>query len=195
MTTHRSHRIQSPELVDSVGTGKPHACNLCHLDKSLGWTKDQLSRRPKSATKKLTKLSDDEESIASSVLLLATADARTRVVVAGAFSNPDAHRASGTDWFTPFLTRLMETDRYPAVRYLSLRGLRSIHGPSVETEYDYLAKPAVRSAQMKGLRAKIDGPLQQPYPYLPVTPSGRPDDAILRRLLGTRNDPDVTVNE
>src|SRR5262249_11286548 len=29
LTTHRSHRIQIPEVADSAGTGKPHACNLC----------------------------------------------------------------------------------------------------------------------------------------------------------------------
>ena len=195
MTTHRSHRIQNPDIADSMGTGKPHACNLCHLDKSLGWTKEQLSRRPGGAKKEVPQLSADEENIASSVHLMATGDARTRVIVAGAFSNPDAQRASGTDWFAPFLTRLMGTDRYPAVRYLSLRGLRSVHGPSVETEYDFLARPPERLTQLKALRDRLDGPVKRPYPQLPLTPSGLPDEAILRRLLGTRTDPDLSINE
>src|SRR5438445_2558555 len=43
LTTHRTHRISVPRVRDSLGTGKPHACNLCHLDKSLGWTQEQLS--------------------------------------------------------------------------------------------------------------------------------------------------------
>ncbi len=44
LTTHRTHRITIPRVRDSVGTGKPHACNLCHLDKSLGWTNDTLGK-------------------------------------------------------------------------------------------------------------------------------------------------------
>src|SRR5262249_3134037 len=116
LTTHRSHRIQIPEVADSAGTGKPHACNLCHLDKSLGWTQRQLAGWSERQRAKVQKLSDDEERVASSVLLLATADARSRVMVAGAFSDPAARRASGDDWFGPLLTRLMESERYPAVR-------------------------------------------------------------------------------
>ena len=31
--------------------------------------------------------------------------------------------------------------------------------------------------------------------YLPMTPAGRPDEAVLRRLLDHRKDPDLTINE
>ncbi len=65
---HRTHRIMTPRVRDSMGTGKPHACNLCHLDKSLGWTSDQLQ---KWYGTKPEPLSDDDRTIASSVLHLA----------------------------------------------------------------------------------------------------------------------------
>ncbi len=74
LTTHRSHRISIPRVRDSLGTGKPHACNLCHLDKSLGWTSDQLQ---KWYGTKPEPLSDDDRKIASSVLHLTLSDART----------------------------------------------------------------------------------------------------------------------
>jgi formate-dependent nitrite reductase cytochrome c552 subunit len=34
----RSHQISSPSVTASVQTGRPNACNACHLDKTLGWT-------------------------------------------------------------------------------------------------------------------------------------------------------------
>lgn len=195
MTTHRSHRIEIPTVAGSVGTGKPHACNLCHLDKSLGWTRDRLAEWPHHGGP-APELSTDEESISAAILALAEADARTRVMYAGALSNPAARAASGTDWFGPFLTRLLENERYPAVRYLAHRGLRAAYGDAAAGPYDYLALPAERRAQLRALRAKYDAdPLRRPRPGLPLNPKGLPDDAVLDRLLGSRNDPDLTIHE
>jgi hypothetical protein len=40
----RSHRISSPTDPAMLGTA-PNACNLCHLDRSLGWTLAALAAR------------------------------------------------------------------------------------------------------------------------------------------------------
>jgi len=194
LTTHRSHRIQVPDVRDSAGTGKPHACNLCHLDKSLGWTREQLGRWS-DRHRQGQPLSAEEESVSAAVLLLARADARGRVMVAGAFSDPAARRAAGTDWFGPFLTRLLEHERYPAVRYLAHRGLRTALGEETAGPFDYLAAPAERAAQLRALRQRLDVPLRRPLPYLPLTARGLPDEAVLRRLLEQRHDPDLAINE
>ena len=195
LTTHRSHRIQIPKIEDSVGTGKPHACNLCHLDKSLGWTREQLNRWPSRQNNPIPKLSDDEEKISSAVLTLSRGDARSRVIVAGAFEKSAAQRASGTEWFGPFLSRYLPHERYPAVRYLAHRGLKSVYGDAAEP-FDYLARPTGRTAQLQAMQRRFDDkPLSRPMPYLPLTRDGRPDEAILRRLLDNRKDPDLTINE
>jgi predicted CXXCH cytochrome family protein len=195
LTTHRSHRIQIPDVQDSR-TGKPNACNLCHLDRSLGWTQQQLARWGKRPGKRLPDLSEDERTISAALLLLARGDARSRVIVAGAFSRPEAQQASGTDWFGPFLTRLMDRDRYAIVRYLGHRGLRTAYGETSAGPYDYLAAPARRAAQAQSLRERFDAtPISRPLPYLPLTARGLPDDAILDRLLKARKDPDLTINE
>src|SRR5205814_7043507 len=139
LTTHRSHRIENPDVAGSLDTGKPSACNLCHLDKSFGWVRGELDKwsgRPKKLPRELT---GDENSVAAAVLLLAKGDARTRVVVAGAFARPAARQASGTDWFGSFLTRLLEHERYPAARDLAHRGLRAAHGGAAAGPVDYLA--------------------------------------------------------
>ena len=39
----RSHRISSPTDPRILLTGMPNSCNLCHLDKSLAWTRDALA--------------------------------------------------------------------------------------------------------------------------------------------------------
>jgi predicted CXXCH cytochrome family protein len=191
LTIHRSHRIESPTIEGSLGTGKPHACNLCHLDKSLGWTQERLvqwyGRKP-------LPLSPDETKHASSLLHLTRGDARSRGVVAGAFSWPAALEASGTDWQGPILARLLESESYPAVRYLLHRGLRKLYGND-EVLYEYQASPAQRRVDMMAVRARLDArrqPRTDLYPNLPLGPSL---EATLKLLLKDRDDPDVFVQE
>lgn len=196
MTTHRSHRIQTPHLDGSIGTGKPHACNLCHLDKSLGWTRDQLATWPNGKATSRWELSTEEESLSSAVLTLARGDARSRVVFAGAFSNPAARQASGTDWYGPILSRLLERERYPMVRHLVHRGIAAAYGPAAAGGYDYLAAPADRGKQLAAIRERFDAmPVRRALPYLPLTTSGLPDAPRLERLWSGCLDPDLTVNE
>lgn len=195
LTTHRSHKIDIPQVADSLGSGKPHACNLCHLDKSLGWTQEQLGRWSERQRQQMRELPAQQVALSAALLLLARGDARSRAMVAGAFSDPAAQRASGTDWFGSFLTRLLDHERYPAVRYLVHRGLRSVHGHAAEP-FDYLAVPAARQRQGQALQLRFDAaPVRRLLPYLPLTPTGLPDEAVLRRLLAERNDPDLTINE
>lgn len=40
----RTHRISSPTEPEILSSGMPNACNLCHLDRSLAWTRDALEK-------------------------------------------------------------------------------------------------------------------------------------------------------
>lgn len=40
----RTHRISSPSEPGVLASGMPNACNLCHLDRSLAWTRDKLDK-------------------------------------------------------------------------------------------------------------------------------------------------------
>jgi hypothetical protein len=194
LSTHRSHRIAIPRVRDSLGTGKPHACNLCHLDKSLGWTSEQLR---KWYGTKAEPLSADDRKLASSLLHLTGSDARTRAVVAGAFSWPAAQQASGRDWPGQLLASTLERERYTVVRYLLHRALQSLHGRQVN-DYDYLGSAAERAAGLRRIREKLEKtarPVRDRYPELPLTAEGRFADDVIDRLLRTRKDPDVVINE
>lgn len=196
LNTHRSHRIQIPDLASSVGTGKPNACNLCHLDKSLGWTRDELAKWPNGKNVKIPKLTQDQELVSEAVRLMCQADARTRAIVAGAFSNPAAHRAAGQDWYGSMLTRLIENERYPAVRYFGHRALRLTYGEKEAGPFDYLGKTANRNRQLLELQSRFDAkPVARPLPLIPLDKSGRPDSEALNRLRQGRNDPDISIHE
>ncbi|HEY0252197.1 MAG TPA: hypothetical protein VGC41_11765 [Kofleriaceae bacterium] len=40
----RTHRISSPTDATVIAAGGPNACNLCHLDRTIAWTVDELAR-------------------------------------------------------------------------------------------------------------------------------------------------------
>jgi len=194
LTTHRTHRIHLPLLKDSVGTGKPHACNLCHLDKSFGWTQEHLVKWYGHAP---VPLSAEEQEVAASVLQIVQADARSRVVNVGAYAWNAAREASGTSWMPAVLLDAMERDRYPAVRYLAHRALRDLPGGR-GSSYDYMASPRVRTAQVDVLRTEMHNARRieaGPHAAVPVGSDGRLEPAKLAELLKRRNDPDVSIHE
>lgn len=194
LAVHRTHRIHSPLLKDSLGTGKPHACNLCHLDKTLAWTQDHLVRwyghQP-------VELNEEQTTVAASVLHLLQNDARSRVVTVGAFGWEAAHQTAGTAWMPPVLLDVMTRDRFPAVRYLAERALRLLHA-NLTDEYDYMASPEQRAVQVEVLRSKL-APLPpfdpERFPTIPLADGTSLDLARLVELLRRRTDPDVSIHE
>ena len=133
----RSHQISSPNVVESVDTGRPNACNQCHLDQSLGWAAEQLSQwygleRPE--------LDQEQETVAASVLWSTRGDAGQRALMAWSFGWQPALETAGHDWIAPFLTLLL-ADPYDAVRYIAGRSLKRIPGYE-SLAFDFLADPS-----------------------------------------------------
>jgi hypothetical protein len=124
LKTIRSHQITSPSVADSIRTGRPSACNLCHLDKTSEWTSQYLSEWYRIARPQLT---DDDRSIAASILWLLSGDAGQRAIVAQSMAWPAAQQVSGTSWMAPYLTQLLG-DPYDAVRFIGYRTLGTIPG-------------------------------------------------------------------
>jgi hypothetical protein len=137
----RSHQISSPTAAASIDTGRPNACNSCHLDKTLAWTSDYLEKWY--ATPKVT-LSEDEQTIAASLLWLLRGDAGQRALAAWSMSWPPAQHASGSGWMAVPLAMLLN-DPYDAVRFIAHRSLRSLPGFD-GFQYDFLAPSPDRLA-------------------------------------------------
>lgn len=113
----RSHTITSPNLAATLDTGRPNACNLCHLDRSLGWTADQLSRwygheRPV--------LIEDDEQVSAAIVAALSGDAGQRALIAWALGWAPAREVSGTGWMPLPLGALLNDD-YDAVVRIALR--------------------------------------------------------------------------
>jgi predicted CXXCH cytochrome family protein len=123
----RSHQIDSPAVLATLKTGRPNACNLCHLNKTLKWTADKLSEWYKQP---VPELAEEDQKISEIAKLLLSGDAAQRALAAYALGWEPALAASGTDWEAPLLANGLE-DNYPAVQIISHRSLR--HLPGFET--------------------------------------------------------------
>ena len=134
LKTVRSHTISSPTAAETAELGRPNACNLCHLDKTLAWTADRLLEWYGTPT---PTLSDDERTVAASLLWILQGDAGLRALAAQSMAWGPAQEASGTSWMVPHLGEALG-DPYDAVRFIAARALRSLPGYA-GLEYDFVA--------------------------------------------------------
>jgi predicted CXXCH cytochrome family protein len=141
LTAIRSHQVSSPRVADQLATGRPNACNLCHLDKTLAWTGDQLARWYYHPTREL---SPDETQVADSVRLALAGDAGQRALVAWHFGWDPAVQVSGESWIPPILAQLLD-DPYATVRCVAERSLKHV-ASLVPGGYDYTIPPDTRPA-------------------------------------------------
>jgi len=124
MKASRSHAITSPSVQSELATGRPNACNQCHLDRSLGWTADALEEGWGVAK---PELDQEQRDVAASVRWILTGDAGLRMLAAWSYGWADAQEASGTEWMAPYLGRLLD-DPYYVVRFNAARSLGSVGG-------------------------------------------------------------------
>ncbi len=129
----RSHTIDSPNVATTLLTGRPNACNLCHLDQTLEWTSDHLNEWYKIPQ---PELSEQEREIASSVRWILKGDAGQRAIVGWHYGWDPAREASGTQWMAPFLSELL-TDTYDVVRFNGYHSLKQLPEFS-DFNYDYV---------------------------------------------------------
>jgi hypothetical protein len=140
----RSHQVDSPRVQTELATGRPNACNLCHLDRTLAWTADALQRwyaieRPA--------LDEDHAQIAAGVLWMLTGDAGVRALAAWSLgwkpALDAAHAAGASSWAAGYLGHLL-ADPYDAVRFVAARSLAAI-APEMVDDVDFLAPVAARA--------------------------------------------------
>ena len=188
----RVHEVSSPDVATSVATGRPNACNLCHLDRSLGWTAAQLERLygiPK------PRLGDAQQRIAGGVMWSLSGDAAQRAIVAWHMGWQPAQQASKSDWMVPYLAQLL-MDPYPVVRSAALRSLRRIDGFS-DVSVDFTGPDATRDRARRQIlaswRSGFDATRSR-GPHLLIGDKGL-HPLPFRQLLDQRDDRPVYLAE
>ena len=172
----RSHRIDVPNAAATLDTGRPNACNLCHLDKSIGWAARQLSEWYGVES---PSLGEDDAGVPLALLLGLRGDAGQRALVAWALGWASARNAAQAP-FVPALLAVLVDDPYDAVRYVAARTMRSLGLGAVAPGYGFVQRTASRQPLLTDLAQRI--------------PPGVPDDererlrALFERLLAQRDD-------
>ncbi len=188
----RSHQINNPSVKATLETGRPNACNLCHLDKTLDWTSQKLLAWYKTPAQDL---SNADKSVAASVLWALKGDAGQRALIAWHMGWQPAREASQSGWLAPYLATLLE-DPYPAVRYIAGRSLKRLPGfetfsyDSVTPARDDLRRSRERAMEIWERAAKPEG-----NPSLLLQPNGALKQDAVEALLKSRNNRTVELSE
>jgi len=186
----RSHQVSSPNVAKDAGAGRPNACNLCHLDKTLAWTAEQLQRRYGIPA---PTLGDDQRKYAASVLSSLTGDAGERALLAWAMAWPPARHASDPTAMLPLLGVLLD-DPYDAVRLVAERSLRAY--PAFEHfKYDAVPSPDTRPWVAPSVWSAVPRTAGRPRPELLRTAAGTFDEQAAAQLRKRRDDRPVNLFE
>ena len=182
----RSHQISVPRVQATLATGRPNACNGCHLDRSLGWTARALQRWY-GAT--LPSLTAEQQTLSQTLLDGARGEPGVRALAAWSLGWDAARTASPGDWMAPLLIELLD-DEYSAVRYNAYRSLRKITG-FADFEYDYVAPEEARWQAQASARQRLsrpDPPVNRPE--LLFSADGHFQRGELERLMSERPEDD-----
>ena len=190
----RSHQISSPDVQVDLSTGRMNACNLCHLNKTLGWTAEHLQSwyglEP-------PLLDEEQKTISAAVLNLLTGDAGQRALVAWHLGWPVAQEVSETDWLAPQLAVLLE-DPYDAVRYIANRSLSALPGYE-QWSFDFLAPQETRSQAREEVVAiwnrLRENSAEEPDPAVLLNAEGSLEKDLQQELLLRRSNREVYLRE
>ncbi|MFT7513389.1 MAG: hypothetical protein ACI9QL_002602 [Candidatus Omnitrophota bacterium] len=187
----RSHTIESPSVQNAQVTGKPTACNQCHLDRTLAWTAERLAAW---YALEPPPLSPADQRWAASVRWTLEGDAGQRALMAWSFGWQQARDISGESWMPPYLFILLD-DPYDAVRIIAHRSLKTYPGYSY-TSYNPLSTPADRRGAIRKAmniwKANFDGPVK---PEVLLIGKGQLDRTTADALMAHRNNRRVALNE
>lgn len=189
----RSHQIDSPSVETHLKTGRPNACNLCHLNQTLEWSSSHLN---KWYDHRQPKLDNDDKSISAMLKMLLKGDAGQRAIAAWNMGWEPARKASGGNWQAPWLIRTMN-DPYAAVRYIAHKALMA--DPAFAgTPFDYTAPLAKRATQIDAIsERRADAGLlgQAPHAQLLLDAQGKPLEDVADRLTRQRDNRPITLQE
>jgi hypothetical protein len=146
----RSHRISSPAAPAMLVASAPNACNLCHLDRSIRWTLDELALRHgvRRSPRVLAGYPDPDASVGD--VWLASPQPGLRLVATAAYAASPLGRFALRDLFRGL------DDDLPHVRVWTQFAVEDILGRKLPpAEYDARAPRPARRAQIDRLAARV----------------------------------------
>ena len=192
MKAMRSHTIDSPNAATTVATGRPNACNLCHLDKPLAWTAEHLEKWYSIPS---PELSQEEKEVASSIRWILKGDAGQRAIAGWHFGWAPAQKASGKRWMAPYLAELL-TDSYDVVRFIGYHALKEMPGFG-DFDYDFVgseqAKELGRNEALKLWKDSNDK--ASPSSALLINDQSELIEKVIRKMRDQRIDPPIKLIE
>jgi hypothetical protein len=190
----RSHRVDSPKSEVFVKSGRPNACNLCHLDQTLQWTVDSLHKwygQPEIS------LNNDNQTIAASLLWLLNGDAAQRAIAVWSATWKPAKDASNDDWTVPYVAELL-MDPYAAIRFMAARSLES-SGVKLDPDFNFVGPSSDRELERDRVNAAWQSTLRSErpdrYQRLLFDANGLPKRNEVKRLIRSRSDKPVFIAE
>jgi hypothetical protein len=185
----RDHRISSPSIATELATGRPNACNLCHIDRTLAWAGGHLSGWYGATA---PALSEDQREVAASLSWLYRGDAHQRALAMWAMGWPSARAVAGEEWVAPHLARAIG-DPYQVLGLVAWRSLRKIFGNETMPGRVLMRDPSMR---IQAAQAALDlQPVKRTGQELLIGPDGRLDNARIERLLQQRDNRPVRLSE
>ncbi|MCY4508501.1 MAG: C cytochrome precursor, partial [Acidobacteria bacterium] len=181
----RSHTVGSPSAAETVQVGRPNACNLCHLDKTMAWTAETLDEWYDIP---VPPMRNGDRTVAAGLRWMLAGDAGLRALTAWSMGWRPAQEASGTTWMVPHLGEALG-DPYDAVRFIAARSLRSLPGYA-NLDYDFVGPRQARvdtaGRVLREWRASPAARLRR-EPELLVDPRGELRVDAMRRLFDARD--------
>jgi len=194
LTAVRSHRIDSPKVAASSGGGRPNACNLCHLDRSLEWASQQLAAWYGTPP---AELGERDREVAAGVAWALSGHAAQRAIAAWHMGYAPAREASGREWMGAYLAFLL-ADPYVAVRRTAARSLATLPG-FADLDPDFVAPAAAAARQEREAMTRwqrlVAGRPDRSGSHLLIDPRGAIDEAAFERLLAERDRRPIRISE
>jgi hypothetical protein len=190
----RSHQVSSPNVQESIAYGRPNACNLCHLDQTLGWAAQHLHAW---YNQPVPELSEDDRAIAAAVQWILKGDAGQRALIAWGMGWDSAQKISGRDWLYPYLIYTL-TDSYAAVRFDAWKSLRTLPGfsefPFTYTAPEQTLREAATRAYEKWQR-EVRSPNAVYQRETAIDSDGRFRQDVFQRLRSARDEKPIFLAE
>jgi hypothetical protein len=145
----RTHRISSPTDPQILGDGGPNACNLCHLDRSIAWTADELARGwdVKLPVTRWARAYPAESSVGET--WLASKQPALRLIAEHAY----AASPLGKGELARLALGLADAQAY--MRVWAQFAIEDVIGRKLAlSEYDARAEPSVRAKQLAALKLR-----------------------------------------